>query len=67
MTFTWNLFLAQFDPARLATRGHGLVSQWQERARGRRDLQRLDARLLADIGLSPYDAAHEAAKPFWRA
>lgn len=28
-------------------------------------LARLDADALADLGLTPRDAAHEAARPFW--
>jgi len=39
---------------------------WAERARQRRALGRLDDRLLADIGVSPSEAAAEVAKPFWR-
>ena len=40
---------------------------WDERARQRRALARLDDRLLGDIGLSRADAAWEGGKPFWRA
>jgi uncharacterized protein YjiS (DUF1127 family) len=36
------------------------------RARQRRALAELDDRLLRDIGITAYDAAHEAGKPFWR-
>lgn len=43
-----------------------LAEHWASRARQRRALSRLDDRLLRDIGVSPYDAAHEADKPFWR-
>jgi uncharacterized protein YjiS (DUF1127 family) len=32
----------------------------------RRALAALDERRLADIGVSPADAAREARKPFWR-
>jgi uncharacterized protein YjiS (DUF1127 family) len=31
----------------------------------RRELARLDARLLRDIGVGEGDAAREAARPFW--
>lgn len=31
----------------------------------RQALARMDARLLADIGLTREQARHEAAKPFW--
>jgi uncharacterized protein YjiS (DUF1127 family) len=43
-----------------------LAEHWASRARQRRALSRLDDRLLRDIGVSPYDAADEADKPFWR-
>lgn len=39
----------------------GLLALW----RSRRALARLDARALDDIGLSPREAATEAAKPIW--
>jgi uncharacterized protein YjiS (DUF1127 family) len=39
---------------------------WVERYRQRRTLEALPDHLLSDIGLSRYDAAHEAEKPFWR-
>jgi uncharacterized protein YjiS (DUF1127 family) len=42
------------------------LALWQERARGRRALSELDARLLSDIGLSPADVDTESSKPFWR-
>ena len=40
-----------------------IVPTWHSRARARRDLSRLDDRLLADIGLS----RAELNKPFWQA
>ena len=39
--------------------------RWADRARQRRDLAGLDAHLLKDIGVTPGEAAREAAKPFW--
>lgn len=39
---------------------------WDRRARARRRLAALDARLLDDIGLSPDDVKREAAKAFWQ-
>jgi len=39
---------------------------WQERANARHHLSELDAYLLRDMGISRLEAAHEAAKPFWR-
>jgi len=40
---------------------------WQERARSRVLLSRLDDRMLRDLGLTRVDAARETEKPFWRA
>ncbi len=40
---------------------------WLDRSRSRRQLARLDDRLLRDIGVARTDADREAAKPFWRA
>jgi uncharacterized protein YjiS (DUF1127 family) len=42
------------------------LSCWRDRIRGRRQLAGLDARALADIGITRLDAARECAKPFWR-
>lgn len=44
-----------------------LLLDWQERARSRVLLGRLDDRMLRDIGITRADVDHEAAKPFWRA
>jgi uncharacterized protein YjiS (DUF1127 family) len=43
-----------------------ILLEWNERARQRRQLARLDDRLLGDLGLSRVDAEQEARKPFWR-
>ena len=40
---------------------------WRRLAAERRQLSRLDARLLRDIGLDPQAAEAEAARPFWDA
>ena len=40
---------------------------WIERSRSRREILKLDARMLEDIGVSRTDAVREARKPFWRA
>jgi uncharacterized protein YjiS (DUF1127 family) len=42
------------------------VIVWHERARGRRLLAQMDARLRKDIGLDAVAAWHETNKPFWR-
>lgn len=39
---------------------------WQSRDQQRRQLARMGARDLADMGISRASAAREAAKPFWR-
>ena len=36
------------------------------RSRERQILASLDARMLRDIGITPYEAGTEARKPFWR-
>jgi uncharacterized protein YjiS (DUF1127 family) len=41
--------------------------EWQERARSRVLLGRLDDRMLRDMGLTRADVDVEAGKPFWRA
>jgi uncharacterized protein YjiS (DUF1127 family) len=42
-----------------------VLLEWQERARQRRQLMALDARMLQDVGLTRADAVREAGKPFW--
>jgi len=39
---------------------------WTQRRQSRRDLARLDARMLRDIGVAPKDAQRESRKWFWR-
>ena len=43
-----------------------IVKAWRHRRCVRRDLQRLDERLLRDIGLTPAQARREIEKPLWR-
>jgi uncharacterized protein YjiS (DUF1127 family) len=40
--------------------------EWRRRLRDRRALAAMSDRSLRDIGLTRYDAAVEADKPFWR-
>jgi len=40
--------------------------RWLRTAETRRQLQRLDDRMLRDIGFDPQEAQREAARPFWR-
>ena len=42
------------------------VKFWRNRSRQRKQLARLDAHLLADIGLSAEQVKAEIAKPFWK-
>jgi uncharacterized protein YjiS (DUF1127 family) len=44
----------------------GLFALWRERSRQRRELMKLDRRLLRDIGVGRIEADNEARKPFWR-
>lgn len=44
-----------------------LFTTWHQRAVTRRELARLDERVLHDIGLSQADVEQEVSKPFWRA
>ncbi len=39
---------------------------WHQRVRDRQALDRLDAHMLHDIGLSRADVEHEVSKPFWQ-
>jgi uncharacterized protein YjiS (DUF1127 family) len=44
-----------------------LVGEWRRRVRWRYELERLSERDLADMRLTPLEAANEAQKPFWEA
>jgi uncharacterized protein YjiS (DUF1127 family) len=44
-----------------------VIGEWHRRLQDRRELAGLCERSLRDIGLSRYEAAYEANKPFWRA
>ncbi len=43
-----------------------VASLWTARRRGRRDLGRLSAHQLKDIGLDPLTATQEATRWFWQ-
>ena len=66
-THPFGLTLSARPNGRTGTDGSivDLLRVWVERSRTRRDLARLDARLLLDIGIDPADAAKESRKPFW--
>lgn len=53
--------------AALAAAAAGMVWTWLSRARQRRTLRDLDARLMRDIGLDAEQVRRETIKPFWRA
>ena len=63
---SWRLLIPGWQvglfPIRLAER----VIDWQERARQRAMLARLDDHLLRDLGLTRAEALREYEKPFWR-
>ncbi len=43
------------------------IALWRQRAFTRRELSRLDDRMLQDIGITHYDVECEVTKPFWKA
>jgi uncharacterized protein YjiS (DUF1127 family) len=51
--------------ARLADRAITTLLGWQDLARQRRALLRLDDHMLKDVGLSRADAMREAERRFW--
>ncbi len=61
---------ADFSPEQrrapsLLNRVLGRIERWQDLARQRDQLARLDQRTLRDIGISHYDARQEARRRFW--
>lgn len=62
------------DAIRQAVAGLGAIGRhvfdrlwiWQGRVEQRHRLAALDARMLADVGITRADALEEAGKPFWR-
>lgn len=68
-TLSSDLMFQQQSPVsggHLPLRVLGTLLLWQRRISSRRELARLDERLLADAGISTYDRAIEISKPFWR-
>ena len=53
--------------AELVQAGLVQIRVWGKRARARRELARLDLRMLRDIAVTPSEAERECGKPFWRA
>jgi len=60
-----NNALGAIHPHAAAGRLLNLLRLWQRRMVTRRHLARLDARGLADIGITHWQACQEAEKPFW--
>jgi uncharacterized protein YjiS (DUF1127 family) len=59
--------MASRDAGPLVQRLVSEVREWRHRARSRRELARLDERMLKDIGVSRVEVEFEVRKPFWRA
>lgn len=57
---------AKQSNASFALRVASTLLLWQRRMASRRQLARLDARLLADAGISESQRYEELSKPFWR-
>lgn len=61
---------AQFQVSRPRTHWYlrlfATLALWQRNARTRQQLARLDARALADVGISPSERYEELGRPFWR-
>ncbi|MBC3412255.1 MULTISPECIES: DUF1127 domain-containing protein [Pseudomonas] len=57
---------AQASGTSLPLRALSTLLLWQRRMSSRRQLARLDARLLADAGISESQRYEELSKPFWR-
>ncbi len=53
-------------PAHLFLAALKLICRWHERVRQRRQLARLDTRMLRDVGITAAEAEREFNKPFWR-
>jgi len=49
-----------------AHRVNATIHEWHQRIRARRELARLDDRMLKDIGVTRATADMLASKPFWK-
>ena len=56
----------EFSVARSIAQVMAKAKFWASRSRQRKQLARLDARMLADIGITAEQAKLEIAKPFWK-
>jgi uncharacterized protein YjiS (DUF1127 family) len=50
----------------IAGRALATLREWRRRGHDRRELAKLDHRMLRDIGLTEADAEFLSSKPFWR-
>jgi uncharacterized protein YjiS (DUF1127 family) len=57
---------ASSEKAAWPLRAFANLMLWQRRISSRHQLARLDARLLADAGISESQRYEELSKPFWR-
>ncbi len=53
-------------PGGVVGRLRARLREWRRRGRDRAELAALDARMLADIGLSRAESEFVVNKPFWR-
>jgi uncharacterized protein YjiS (DUF1127 family) len=51
--------------AQALLRGFHVLTEWQRRDEQRRHLAAMDARLMADAGITEEMVAREVSKPFW--
>lgn len=58
-----NCEITVINPSRRLTK---TFKFWIERSRQRKQLAKLDSRMLKDIGITRAEANAELAKPFWR-
>jgi uncharacterized protein YjiS (DUF1127 family) len=45
---------------------HRILNEWRSRARGRREIAKLDEHTVRDLGISLGQMRFEAQKPLWR-
>jgi uncharacterized protein YjiS (DUF1127 family) len=60
-----SLFHREAKPT-LTMRIAGTLRLWRGRRAARRELARIDARSLRDVGIAPEQVAYEISQPFWR-
>jgi uncharacterized protein YjiS (DUF1127 family) len=58
--------LPPLSPARPHLKLFGLLRQWRQNVRTRRQLAEMSGRELADAGISHCQRAEELSRPFWR-